>query len=85
MFHIFRWRREHRNDNSTSQDTTNEHDNKKAHSRRHRLRVYHGRESLERFFHVRRHRLHHTHDNKQQVTRKKKRNTFNDFLLSILI
>lgn len=69
MFHIFRWRREHRNDNSTSQDTSNDQENKKAHSRHHRLRVYRGRESLERFFHVRRHQSR-NQDDKQQVIRK---------------
>jgi hypothetical protein len=56
MFHIFRWRREHRNENSTPSDPTVDQGHKKSHLQRHRLRVYDGRQSFERLFHIRRHR-----------------------------
>jgi hypothetical protein len=56
MFHIFRWRREHRNETTTPSDISIEQQHKKSHSRRHRLRVHHGRQSFERLFHIRRHR-----------------------------
>jgi hypothetical protein len=56
MFHIFRWRRQRNNQNTSPSDLTNDPENKKSHSRRHRLRVYHGKQSIERLFHVRRHR-----------------------------
>jgi hypothetical protein len=68
MFHIFRWRRENRNGGTTSSDPTADQENKNSHSRRHRLRVYRGRQSLERFFHVRTHQSPSDHD-KQQVIR----------------
>jgi hypothetical protein len=68
MFHIFRWRRERRNGGTISTDSTTDQENKKSHSRRHRLKVYHGRQSLERFFHVRTHQTPSDQD-KQQVIR----------------
>lgn len=50
MFHIFRWRR------NTVDQTNDEENGKKAHARRNRLRLQHARPSLERLFHLRRHR-----------------------------
>jgi hypothetical protein len=70
MFHIFRWRRERRNANTTSLDLLKDQEHKKSNSRRHRLRVYHGTHSIERLFHIRRHRSP-TDDDKQQVIRNK--------------
>lgn len=70
MFHIFRWRRERRNANTTSLDLLKDQENKKSYSRRHRLRVYNGAHSIERLFHIRRHRSP-TDDDKQQVIRNK--------------
>ena len=69
MFHIFRWRRERRNAN-TSLDLFKDQEQKKAHARRRRLRIYQGAHSIERLLHVRRHRSPSDHD-KQQVTRNK--------------
>ncbi|CAF0968516.1 unnamed protein product [Adineta steineri] len=69
MFHIFRWRREQRNENPTSSDHITDEENKTSHTRRcHRLRLYHGKQSIERLFHVRRHELHSDHDKRQTVT-----------------
>ena len=56
MFHIFRWRRERHHDNTASTDPSADQQHKKAHSKRHHLRIYRGRPSFERLFHVRRHR-----------------------------
>ena len=67
MFHIFRWRRERRNENTTSFDLSTDQEHKKSHSRRHRLRVYHGRQPFERLFHVRRHRSPSDHDKRQVI------------------
>jgi len=66
MFHIFRWRRDRRNENTTPSDTSTDQENKKSHSRHHRFRMYHGRQPFERLFHIRRHRSP-VHHNKQQV------------------
>ncbi len=65
MYHIFRWRREYRNENTTSSDLSTDQEHKKAHSRRHRLRVYHDRQPFERLFHFRRQR---PPTNQRQVT-----------------
>ena len=46
MFHIFRWRRERRNAAAAPLDLPIEQEPKKSHSRRSRLRVYHGAQSL---------------------------------------
>jgi hypothetical protein len=70
MFHIFRWRRERRNANTTSLDALKEQEHKKSHLRRPHLRIYHGAYSIERLFHVRRHRSPTDHD-KQQVIKNK--------------
>lgn len=69
MFHIFRWRRERRNANTTPVDVLTAQDHKKGHARRHRLRVYQGAHSIERLFHVRRHRSP-TDQEKHQVIKK---------------
>ena len=66
MFHIFRWRREHLNNESIQSDSTKQAKDKLSHVRRARMRVYHGRRSIERLFHVRRNRSHSEQD-KQQV------------------
>jgi len=70
MFHIFRWRRERRNATAAPLDFSIEQEHKRSHLRRHRLRVYHGAQSLERLFRVRIHRSP-THHDKQQVIRNK--------------
>jgi hypothetical protein len=69
MFHIFRWRREHRNDNETPSDVSTDQENKKSHLRHHRFRVYHGKQPLERLFHLRKHpsSADHHHHHKQKV------------------
>jgi hypothetical protein len=66
MFHIFRWRREHRNDNATPSDVSPDQENKNSHSRHSRFRIHHGRQSLERLLHLRKHRSPAGHD-KQKV------------------
>lgn len=66
MFHIFRWRRERLNDESTQSDSTKQAKNKLSHVRRARMHVYRGRRSIERLFHVKRNRSH-SEQNKQQV------------------
>jgi len=68
MFHIFRWRRDHRNESSTPSDPTADQGHKKSHLQRRPLRVYHGRQSFERLFHIRRHRLSSDYDKRQVIT-----------------
>ena len=68
MFHIFRWRRERRNENTSLVDLTTDQEHKKSYARRHRLPIYHGRQSLERLFRLRKHRSSST-PNKEQVIR----------------
>lgn len=65
MFHIFRWRREHRNESITPLDFSIDEEHKRSHSRRRRLPIYHGRQSFERLFRIRRHRSPATQDTQQ--------------------
>ncbi|UJR31318.1 hypothetical protein I4U23_018816 [Adineta vaga] len=65
MFHIFRWRRERLNDNTIPSESTLEQKHKLSHVRRAQLRVYHGRQSIGRLFHVRRYRSHSEQDKQQ--------------------
>lgn len=69
MFHIFRWRRERRNATIPSTDFSIDPEHKTSHVRRHRLPTHHGRESLERLFHLRKHRSLSSSPNKNQVIR----------------
>ncbi|CAF2801817.1 unnamed protein product, partial [Rotaria sp. Silwood2] len=65
MFHIFRWRRLHQNENMAPTDLTVNPETKDSHSRHHRLRLYHGKQPFERLFHVRRHRSPSDYDKRQ--------------------
>lgn len=71
MFHIFRWRRDRRNASTTPLELLSAQENKNAHSRRHRLHVYHGAHSIERLFHVKRHRSPSEHDKHQVIKNEK--------------
>lgn len=71
MFHIFRWRRDRRNASTTPSELLSVQENKNAHSRRHRLHVYHGAHSIERLFHVKRHRSPSEHDKHQVIKNEK--------------
>jgi len=67
MFHIFRWRRERRNENTTSSNLSTDEEHKKSHSRRLRLREYYGARPLERLFHIRRYQSPSNHDQQQVI------------------
>lgn len=69
MFHIFRWRRQRRNENTSLVDLTIDQEHKKSYARRHRLPIHHGRQSLERLFRLRKHRSP-SNPNQDKVIRK---------------
>ena len=67
MFHIFRWGRQRRDESATAPDLTTDRKHKKSNLRRHCLPIYHGRQSFERLFHIRRHRSLSDHDTRQVI------------------
>ena len=67
MFHIFRWRRDRRNGSVGLSNLLTDGEHKRLHSQRRRLRVYQGRQTLERFFHLGRHQSPTNDHDKRQV------------------
>ena len=67
MFHIFHLRRQRRDETATTADLTTDRKHKKFHWRRHCLQIYHGKQSFERLFHIRRHQSSSDHDTRQVI------------------